>query len=88
MDHVRRLLDDVFKLGIKVKLLLLDAGYFSTDVINYFNSAGIKFIMRLTIKGTIMVGSDFLYTTNTHKRKDEQATLRVLAMNVMKVCAR
>ena len=79
MDHVRRLLDHAFRLGIRVKLLLLDAGYYSADVINYLNSAGIKFIMRMPDFGNIGAGSDFMYTSNRHK--DKQATFRVVAFN-------
>ncbi len=82
LDHVRRLLEHVLGLGLKVKLLLLDGGYYSADVINYLNSAGIKFIMRMPNSGKINAGSDFLYTTNaTHRSKDEQATFRVVAVN-------
>ncbi len=84
VDHVRRLLDHVFRLGLKVKLLLLDAGYYSVDVINYLNSAGIKFIimiMRMPDLGNIRAGSDFMYTSNTHRHRNKQATFRVVAFN-------
>lgn len=67
--------------GIRVKLLLLDAGYYSADVINYLNSAGIKFIMRMPDFGKIRAGSDFMYTSNIHRHKDKQATFRVVAFN-------
>ena len=45
VEHVRRLLSKVFELGIKVKILLLDSGYYTVDIINYLNStpASIKF---------------------------------------------
>ncbi len=80
VEHVRKLLEHVFKLGIRVKLLLLDGGYYSVDVINYLNSAGIKFIMRMKDYGKIEAGSDFIYTTNSPYR-DEQATFRVVTIN-------
>ncbi len=80
VEHVRRLLEHVLGLGLKVKMLLLDGGYYSADVINYLNSAGIKFIMRMRDYGKINAGSDFLYTVSSHNR-DEQATFRVVAIN-------
>ena len=46
VEHVKRLLSKVFELGIKVKILLLDAGYYTVDIINYLNANGINFIMR------------------------------------------
>ena len=36
----------MFELGIKMKILLLDAGYYTVDIINYLNANGINFIMR------------------------------------------
>ena len=46
VEHVKKLLSKVFELGIKVKILLLDSGYYTVDVINYLNAKGINFIMR------------------------------------------
>ena len=46
VEHVRRLLSKVFELGIKVKILLLDSGYYTVDIINYLIANGINFIMR------------------------------------------
>ena len=51
---MRRLLSKVFELGIKVKILLLDARYYIVDIINYLN--GINFIMRA--KGKFKEGDD------------------------------
>ena len=36
----------MFELGIKVKILLLDSGYYTVDIINYLKAKGINFIMR------------------------------------------
>jgi len=46
VEHVRRLLSKMFELGIKVKFLLLDSGYYTVDIINYLKAKGINFIMR------------------------------------------
>ncbi|MGC9210935.1 MAG: transposase [Nitrososphaeria archaeon] len=82
VEHVRRLLSETFELGIKVKLLLLDAGYYSVKVINLLNSSGIKFIMRMPDIGKFKDGDDLMYTTDSHKYlANEQATFRVAAFN-------
>ncbi|MEM4092895.1 MAG: transposase [Conexivisphaerales archaeon] len=80
-QHLKRLL--AFELGIRIKLLLLDAGYFSADVINYLQSLGLKFVMRMPNVGIASgAGDDFMYTTRGHRRgDDEQATFRVVALN-------
>ncbi|MGC9145090.1 MAG: transposase [Nitrososphaeria archaeon] len=79
-EHVRRLLSEIFELGIKVELLLLDAGYYSIEVIKLLNSSGIKFIMRMPDIGKFKDGDDLMYTTDSHKTS-EQATFRVVAFN-------
>ena len=56
VEHVRRLLSKVFELGIKVKILLLDSGYYTFDIINYLKAKGINFIMRT--KGKFKDGDD------------------------------
>ena len=53
---MKRLLFKVCELGIKVKILLLDSGYYTVDVINYLNAKGINFIMRT--KGKFKKGDD------------------------------
>lgn len=78
VDHVKRLLEKVIELGVRVKLLLLDAGY--VEVINYLNANGIKFIMRAHDNGMFRAGNDLIYTTN-HHNLPEQATFRVVAFN-------
>ena len=40
VEHVKGLLSKVFELGIKVKILLLDSGYHTVDIINYLNANG------------------------------------------------
>jgi len=75
---VRRLLSKVFELGIKVKILLLDARYYTVDIINYLNR--INFIMRA--KGKFKEGDNLIYTTSSErKRPEEQATVvRIVAI--------
>ncbi|MEM3186153.1 MAG: transposase [Conexivisphaerales archaeon] len=82
-QHLKRLLARAFELGIRIKLLLLDAGYFSADIINYLQSLGLKFVMRMPNVGIASgAGDDFMYTTRGHRRgDDEQATFRVVALN-------
>jgi Transposase DDE domain len=80
--HVKHLLSRVFELGLTVKLLLLDRGYFSTALIRYLNESGVKFIMHMPWHGKpLEAGSDLHYTTTTHKRRVvEQASFRVVAV--------
>ena len=77
---MRRLLSKVFELGIEVKVLLLDAGYYAVDIIiNYLNANGINFIMRA--KGKFKDSDDLIYTTSSErKRPEEQATIRMVAI--------
>ena len=66
VEHVKRLLSKVFELGIKVKILLLDSGYYTVDIINYLNANGINFIMRA--KGKFKEGVDL-----HNKQREEKA---------------
>ncbi|MFP3133392.1 MAG: transposase [Nitrososphaeria archaeon] len=68
VEHVKRLLSKVFELGIKVKILLLDSGYYTVDIINYLKAKGINFIMRA--KGKFKDGDDLIHETNS-KRKNK-----------------
>ncbi|MDG6931114.1 MAG: transposase [Nitrososphaerota archaeon] len=82
VDHLMRLLDKVNELGIRIKLLVLDAGYYSIKVINYLKAHGIKFIMRAPGNGKFKAGDDFMYTTiHDHENISKQATFRVVAFN-------
>jgi|AGTN01.2.fsa_nt_gi Transposase DDE domain. len=80
--HVRYLLECVFELGLSVKLVLLDRGYFSTQVIRYLDDAKIGYIMHIPWqKEPLKAGVDMIYTTSTHKRSIfEQATFRLVTM--------
>jgi len=79
VEQVKRLLSKVFELGIKVKILLLDSGYYTVDIINYLNAKGINFIIRA--KGKFKDRDDLIYKTKSkRKRPDEQATFRIVAV--------
>ncbi|MGC8949387.1 MAG: transposase [Thermoprotei archaeon] len=67
VEHVKRLLSKIFELGIKIKLLLLDAGYYTIEVINLLNSHRIKFIMMAHDTGKFKAGDDMMYTTDSHR---------------------
>jgi hypothetical protein len=80
--HVRHLLTCIAELGLKVKLLLFDRGYYSIDLIRYLDSCGMKYIIHIPWHGKPLgAGVDRLYTTTTcKKRKDEQAVFRLLTI--------
>lgn len=82
VEHVRRLIEHASTLGVRPKLLLLDGAYNSAETINYLNTAGVKYIIRIAppIEG-IHAGDDFIYRTRGHRRReDEQATFRIVAV--------
>jgi hypothetical protein len=82
LGHVKRLLQCVFKLGVKVKLLLFDRGYYSADLIRYLDSLGLKYVMHIPwFKKGLKAGEDRTYMTTTHKRKrSEQAVFRLVTL--------
>ena len=82
VEHVKRLLTQASELGVKIKLLLFDRGYYSVDLIWYLNSLGVGYVIQLPrlIKG-LEGGEDSVYTTRTHKRrKSEQVSFRLLTV--------
>jgi len=80
--HVKYLIDCVFELGLSIKLLLFDRGYFSTELINYLKNANINFIMHMPWhRVPLRPGTDMQYVTTSHKHKVvEQASFRVVAV--------
>lgn len=50
-DVVQRLLRQVRKCGVKVRLLLLDRGFFSAEVVSYLQAARTPFLMPLKVPG-------------------------------------
>jgi hypothetical protein len=82
VEHVRLLINQVLDLGVRVRLILFDRGYFSTALINYLNTLPFGYIIQLpaSIKG-LGAGEDRLYTTRRHgTRKCDQATFRLVTL--------
>ncbi len=80
--HVKRLLEFVFELEVKVKLVLFDRGYYSIELIRYLQGLGVSFVIPLPalLKG-LAAGEDRLYTTTTHKKKNsQQVTFRLVTL--------
>ena len=50
-DVVQRLLKIVRSLGVKIRYLLLDKGFFSIEVITYLKRAGVGFIIPAMVRG-------------------------------------
>jgi hypothetical protein len=50
-DVVKRLLQQVAKTGVRPRLLLLDRGFFSVDVIRYLQAARYPFLMPVVCRG-------------------------------------
>lgn len=80
--HVQQLLKCIAELGLVVKLLLFDRGYYSTALIRYLNDGGFKFIIHIPWHGKpLKAGVDRLHTTTTHKKRvREQATFRLVTV--------
>jgi hypothetical protein len=80
--YVAMLLLKVFELGLKVKLLLLDRGFYSADLIRYLNSFDIRYVMQIPVRNKcIGAGEDRTYTTRSPKKgKEGQATFRLVTM--------
>ena len=80
--HVKVLLECIFELGVTVKLILFDRGYFSTDLIRCLDDAGINYIMHIPWHAKpLKAGIDTMYTTTTHKKAGfEQATFRLVTL--------
>lgn len=80
--HVRHLLNCIAELGLKIKLLLFDRGYYSIDLIRYLDGCGVKYIIHIPWHGKrLEAGVDCLHTTTTcKKRKSEQATFRLVTV--------
>ena len=82
LGHVKQLLDCVFNLGLTIKLLLFDRGYYSVDLLNYLHSSKIKYIMHIPWFGKpLKTGEDRIYMTTTHKKRNsQQAAFRLVTM--------
>jgi putative transposase len=81
VDHVRRLVEQVSTLGIRIEYLLLDRGYYSAALIRYLESSGIRYVVHMPAHTRLEAGQDRVYTSRSHRRReDEQATFRLVTM--------
>ena len=83
LEMVRSAVSIVGVLGIRIRILLMDGGFFSTDAINYLISNNVMFIMHVPKmeKGCEYSEVDRLYTTSGHKKKKGyQATFRLVSI--------
>jgi hypothetical protein len=82
LECVAILLCKAFELRIKVKLLLLDRGFYSIELVRWLDSFGIRYVIQIPKHNrSIGPGEDRAYTArNRAKGKDEQATFRLVTM--------
>jgi hypothetical protein len=80
--HVKRLLACIADLGINVKLLPFDRGYYSIDLMRYLDDWGFKYIIHIPWHGQHLEARvDRLHTTMTCKKmQSEQVTFRLLTV--------
>lgn len=50
-EVARRLMQDIQKLGVKVRFLLLDRGFFNAEVVRYLQAARYPFIIPVVVRG-------------------------------------
>jgi len=82
LGYVVILLCRAFELGIKVKLLLLDRGFYSIELVRWLGSMRIRYVMQIPKHNrSIGAGEDRAYTARSPaKGKDEQVTFRLVTM--------
>jgi hypothetical protein len=80
--HVKHLLGCISELGLNVKLVLFDRGYYSIDLIRHLDNCGVKYIIHIPWHGKpLRAGVDRLHVTTTcKKRKSEQAAFRLVTV--------
>ena len=83
LGMVAALTSSVESLGIRIRVLLLDGGFYSIDLINYLNAGKISFVIHAP-KLKKECGNnevDMEYSTKSHRRrKKEQASFRVVSI--------
>ena len=83
LNMVRTVTGIVEELGIRIRMLLMDGGFFSIDAIRFLIASGIPFIMHAPklVKACGNLETDRQYTTGSHKRrKGEQTTFRMVSI--------
>lgn len=72
------------QLGIRIKYVTFDGGFYNADTIRFLEAYGLKYIIRMPMtskakKMKLWNGRRFRYTTNSHKRKScEQVSFDVV----------
>jgi hypothetical protein len=80
--HVKRLLACITKSRLRVKMLLFDRGYYSTELMRYLDDGGFRYIIHIPWHGaSLKADVDRLHTTTSHKKRvSEQVTFRLVTM--------
>jgi hypothetical protein len=82
LSYVAILLCRALELGIRVKLLLLDRGFYCIELLRWLDSFNIKYVMQIPVRSrSIRAWEDRTYTTRSPNRgKESQATFRLVTM--------
>ncbi len=83
LDMVSNLLRIVHSMGIRIRILLLDGGFYSIDAIMFLQSSGVEFIMHAPKLKSVCRDReiDRKHTTGSHnRRKNEQASFRIISI--------
>ncbi|ACP47159.1 transposase IS4 family protein [Sulfolobus islandicus Y.G.57.14] len=84
-EIVKALVEQVVAMGFKIRLITLDAGFYTVDVLNFISQ--FKYIVAVPV-GDVKVYEEFDgdYTTNSKRhRRDEQVEFRLLVYSKEKV---
>ncbi|ADB86757.1 ISH3 family transposase [Saccharolobus islandicus] len=84
-EIVKVLVEQVMAMGFKIRLITLDAGFYTVDVLNFISQ--FKYIIAVPV-GDVKVYEEFDgdYTTNSKRhRRDEQVKFRLLVYSKEKV---
>ncbi|ADX84574.1 ISH3 family transposase [Saccharolobus islandicus] len=84
-EIVKALVEQVMAMGFKIRLITLDAGFYTVDVLNFISQ--FKYIIAVPV-GDVKVYEEFDgdYTTNSkRRRRDEQVKFRLLVYSKEKV---
>jgi IS4 transposase len=84
-EIVKALVEQVVAMGFKIRLITLDAGFYTIDVLNFISQ--FKYILAVPV-GNVKVYEEFDgdYKTNSKRhRRDEQVKFRLLVYSKEKV---
>ena len=84
-EVVKALVEQVVAMGFKIRLITLDAGFYTVDVLNFVSQ--FKYIIAVPV-GDVKVYEEFdgEYETNSKRhRRDEQVKFRLLVYSKEKV---